>query len=152
MRLWHKDLIYYLSRLQLLGQWRECCLIARLLATKGFPNHMLVNRVMDYDILHFYMYCINIHLEMKKRGYRSDFSRLQEWIDIDLNQVANDLPKHEDLFAGWHDDIYLRECLYNLEEKARAGGMPQEDWLRIYEQFKDFTPLVKLVDTVPDGF
>lgn len=25
MRLWHKDLIPYLPRQQLLGQWRECC-------------------------------------------------------------------------------------------------------------------------------
>lgn len=28
MRLWHKDLIHYLPRQQLIAQWRECCAIA----------------------------------------------------------------------------------------------------------------------------
>ena len=39
MRLWHKDLISVLPRQQLLGQWRECCLIARNIAEKNTPNH-----------------------------------------------------------------------------------------------------------------
>ena len=38
MRLWHKDLIYVLPRQQLLGQWRECCLIAKNIAEKGTPK------------------------------------------------------------------------------------------------------------------
>lgn len=29
MRLWHKDLITVLPSMQLKGQWRECCLIAK---------------------------------------------------------------------------------------------------------------------------
>ena len=32
MRLWHKDLITVLPRQQLIGQWRECCSIAKKLA------------------------------------------------------------------------------------------------------------------------
>ena len=47
MRLWHKDLIPYLPRQQLLGQWRECCCIVRNIAMLGTPNHILVNKVMD---------------------------------------------------------------------------------------------------------
>ena len=56
MRLWHKDLIPRLPRQQLLGQWRECCLIAKQIDTKGTPNHVLVNRIMDYDPWHFWKY------------------------------------------------------------------------------------------------
>ena len=48
MRLWHKDLIAFLPRKQLLGQWRECCAIARNIAVNGTPNHVLVNKVLDY--------------------------------------------------------------------------------------------------------
>jgi uncharacterized protein (TIGR02328 family) len=38
MRLWHKDLISVLPRQQLLGQWRECCLIARNIAEKRYTE------------------------------------------------------------------------------------------------------------------
>lgn len=34
MRLWHKDLIPYLPRQQLIAQWRECCAIAGSIAKK----------------------------------------------------------------------------------------------------------------------
>jgi len=152
MRLWHKDLIYYLPRLQLLGQWRECCLIARLLSRNGYPNHVLVNRVMDYDILHFYKYSVGIYKRMLDCGYKTYFHNFSRWINIDFNTVLDVLPSDDDMFSGWHNDIYLRECLYNLEEKALAGAIPQEDWQRIYERFKDFTPLVKFTDSIPDGF
>ena len=47
MRLWHKDLIPVLPRQQLIGQWRECCLIAKQISEKGTPNHILVNKIMD---------------------------------------------------------------------------------------------------------
>ena len=50
MRLWHKDLISCLPRLQLIGQWRECCLIAKNIAEKGTPNHLLVNKIISYPI------------------------------------------------------------------------------------------------------
>ena len=34
MRLWYKYLIGVLPQKQLLGQWRECCLIAKNIAEK----------------------------------------------------------------------------------------------------------------------
>lgn len=52
MRLWHKDLIQILPKNQLLSQWRECCCIAKNIAI----NHILVNKIMDYGIAHFYSY------------------------------------------------------------------------------------------------
>ena len=57
MRLWHKDLIQYLPDLQLKGQWRECALIADALAKNGTPNHLLVNRVTEYPLEDFWIYC-----------------------------------------------------------------------------------------------
>ena len=53
MRLWHKDLIDVLPNGQLLGQWRECCAIARNIKAKGTPNHLLVNKIMDYPDIDF---------------------------------------------------------------------------------------------------
>ena len=42
-----------------------------------------------------------------------------------------------------HNDRYLRQCLYNLEEKAMRGIINKEEWQVIYNQFKDFTKLWK---------
>ena len=36
-----------------------------------------------------------------------------------------------------HDDKYLRQCLYNLEEKAIRGIITNEEWKPIYEKFND---------------
>ena len=49
MRLWCKDLIPYLPKLQLLSQWRECCAICSNIANKGTSNHILVNKIMNYE-------------------------------------------------------------------------------------------------------
>lgn len=138
MRLWHYHLLSYLPRLQLLSQWRECCCIAKSIAEKGTPNHILVNKIMDYPIDHFVEYCCNVCTEMEFRGYRCDFSRLYRYIEkVDSVPLRNG----EQIFSEWYDDIYLRECLYNLEEKFRAGGIPADEWRVIYNRFKDFTPL-----------
>ena len=57
MRLWHKDLIPYLPKQQLLGQWRELCCIGGLLAVDHTPNHILVNPILDYPPEHFEAFC-----------------------------------------------------------------------------------------------
>ena len=68
MRLWHKDLLSALPSQQLVAQWRECCAIARNIAVIGTPNHILVNKIMDYPISHFYTYSNLVLEEMYKRG------------------------------------------------------------------------------------
>ena len=141
MRCWHKSLIPVLPRQQLLGQWRECCLIAKSIAEKGIPNHILVNRIMDYPLEQFKSFCDLVCIEMESRGYRCDFSRLENWMY--KIQPEYDYVRCEDIFLDWHNDTYLRQCLYNLEEKAICGGISTEEWESIYQAFKDFTPLWK---------
>lgn len=138
MRLWHYQLLPYLPRQQLLSQWRECCCIAKSITQKGTPNHILVNKIMNYPIDHFVEYCCYVCIEMEYRGYRCDFSRLDRYLEA-MNGVP--LRNGEQIFPEWHDDVYLRENLYNLEEKFRVGGIPADEWQIIYDRFKDFTPL-----------
>lgn len=138
MRLWSHQLLPYLPRLQLLSQWRECCCIAKSIVEKGTPNHILVNKIMDYPIDHFAEYCCNVCIEMEFRGYRCDFSRLDRYIEK-MDSVP--LRNGEQIFPNWHNDIYLRQCLYNLEEKAMCKGIPANEWRVIYNRFKDFTQL-----------
>lgn len=140
MRLWHYRLLPYLPRLQLISQWRECCCIAKSIAEKGTPNHILVNKIMDYPIDHFVEYCCNVCLEMEYRGYKCDSSRFYKYFATKDIVVPLRIDG-ERIFPDWHNDIYLRENLYNLEEKFRAGGIPADEWQIIYDRFKDFTPL-----------
>ena len=129
MRLWHKDLIPVLPKQQLLGQWRECCLIAKNIAEKGTPNHLLVNKIMDYPIDHFCTYCTLICIEMESRGYRADFSRLEKW----LLQITTDFEAipYKELFKGWHNDRYLTQCYCNLQEKHDCAGISTEEWHKV---------------------
>lgn len=134
MRLWHKDLIEVLPRQQLLGQWRECCLIAKEIQTKGTPNHLLVNRIMNYPLDHFYEYSMIVYAEMQKRGYKPNYQSLKKWVS---GQNTNFVPSYR-LFYKWHDNRYLKQCLYNLEEKYDCEGITREEWYKIRMLFGKF--------------
>lgn len=128
MRLWHKDLIPVLPRQQLLSQWRECCCIAKAIATNGTPNHILVNKVLEYPEAQFNVYALHVGKEMVRRGYKCDWNRFTQW-RINRNydwELA-------DIFHGWHNRRYLRQCYYNLEEKYDCGGISEEEWDKIYD-------------------
>ena len=130
MRLWHKDLICVLPKKQLLGQWREVCLIAKEIATKGTPNHVLVNKVMYYDLQHLHYYASMVSDEMEFRGYKCDFSKFTKWIKVETNHVGS-----YSLFYNWHNDRYLKQCYYNLQEKYDCGAITYEEWRKIHEHY-----------------
>lgn len=125
MRLWHKDLISLLPRQQLLGQWRECCLIAKNIHNNGTPNHLLVNKIMDYPLCHFWTYSMFVADEMKLRGYKVDISKLKKLVSAHDTCI---IPYHIDLFNGWHNDRYYYQCLMNLQEKYDCGGISEEEY------------------------
>lgn len=126
MRLWHKDLIKVLPDKQLVGQWRECCAIARNIKDNGTPNHILVNRIMNYPIGHFWYYAFLIYCEMNKRGFKCDFTgKFEQWFE---KNYAIELPTYNELFEGWHNRRYLLQCLFNLQEKYDCGGITDNEW------------------------
>lgn len=127
MRLWHKDLIPVLPRKQLISQWRECCLIARQIAINGKPNHLLVNKVMDYPPEQFNTYAHLIYCEMFRRGYKCDWFKFSKY-----RKVAVLIDCRKPIFEGWHDKRYLKQCFYNLQEKYDCGGIPAKEWKTLY--------------------
>lgn len=133
MRLWHKNLIPVLPRQQLLGQWRECCAIAKAIAESGTPNHILVNKITEYPIGHFARYSREVFFEMKRRGYSCEIKKLTQYLKTDKTAGWN--MKISELFPGWHNDRYLRQCLYNLQEKYDCGGISEEEWGKVYGEF-----------------
>ena len=125
MRLWHKDLIPYLPRQQLLAQWRELCAIAGSIAKKGTPNHLLVNKVLKYDIRCFINYSGIVIGEIKSRGYKinkKSYERFLQNIKTKMYNWTSPFDYGEELYHGWHNGRYLRQCLFNLQEKYDCGG------------------------------
>ena len=129
MRLWHKDLIPVLPKQQLLGQWRECCCIARKIAVDIDPNHILINRITEYPIEHFWAYAQLVFREMLERGYECDWYNFGKWCEAMGSVPEEDLEfDYADIFHDWHNERYYWQCYYNLEEKYDCGGIPDDEW------------------------
>jgi len=131
MRLWHFELIDVLPKLQLISQWRECLAIKRGLE-RNTLNHGLVNYVKKYPTALLYFYTYEVAKEMDKRGINFQRKYLEEIEDFCMR-----CPLNTDVTYPEHNKRYLRECLYNLEEKAVRGMIPKEEWKKIYEKYKD---------------
>ena len=145
MRLWHIDLIPYLPRKQLISQWRELCAIVSCLHNDNL-NHSLVSKIQNYDYNQFYSYTMKVIRQIYKRGYKVSSNAFNKFINH-LTFIKPDYTLTNDIYKEWHNDVYLRQCLYNLEEKYSCGLITQNEWEIIYNQFKDFTPLIKEVLT-----
>ena len=103
MRLWHKSLITALPKAQLVAQWRELSAAAGNIKNKGTPNHILINKIMDYPFDHFITYAKLIRAEMTKRGYQT---RDSVW-----NKITSLKPDWEEVNYddgnSWSRKIYL---------------------------------------------
>ena len=130
MRLWHKSLISVLPREQLVAQWRECSAIAGAIQKNGTPNHILVNYVTD-NLNSFVAYSYLIRQEMSMRGYRTMENVWTKIVSIVDTNIWKDL-KIEDIFEKEHNNRYLLQCLYNLQEKYDRGGIAENDWQKIF--------------------
>lgn len=132
IRIWHKDLIKVLPREQLVAQWRECSAIASNIKTKGTPNHILVNKIMNYPMDHFISYAWYVRAEMYKRGYRTSDSvwdKIFQVREVDYGEFY--VMPIEELFPEWHNNTYWIICYYNLKEKWMCGGIEDENWEKI---------------------
>ena len=138
MRLWHKDLITFLPRQQLIAQWRECCCIAKNIFEKGTPNHLLVNKILNYDLKHFYTYGLYVCVEMIHRGYKCDSRKFDKYFSS--GEIIKDF---SELFNEWHNERYLDQCYYNLQEKFDCGGIPEEEWNIVNKKYYELKEKMK---------
>lgn len=130
MRLWHKDLIEVLPRQQLLGQWRELNSVY-----KKQDKHILINFIYDYDITDIIWYSTLVYDEMIKRGYKCDTKNFKKRYSITM-ETAKCVPiPYNAIFKNKMNERYLKQCLYNLQEKYDCGGITQEEWQLIDEKF-----------------
>lgn len=134
MRMWHVQMISALPREQLVAQWRELSSIAGNIKEKGTPNHILVNKVINYPMNHFITYAAAVRAEMTKRGYRT-MDKVWEKIISVCDGDYNILPLNE-IYPEWMNDTYFVICYYNLKEKQLCGGIKSEDWNKIEELYE----------------
>ncbi|MGM9904003.1 hypothetical protein E1H99_01090 [Enterococcus hirae] len=117
MRLWHQTLLHKLPRPQLLGQHRECC----ALRGNGWgKKHATVDYIFAYSPFKLYQYHQLVMEEMEQRHYVPD----NKWKDplyrgktcppySILSSVVLTTPIYPE-----HDQVYLAECIANLEQKG----------------------------------
>lgn len=125
MRLWHKYLIDVLPRQQLIAQWREISAIIGTIKLKGNPNHLLVNPIMNYNFNHLITYAHLVKNTLIKHNYKITESVWTKIISLKLNY---DLVLFEDLYKDWHNDRYLYQCYFNLQEKFDRGGISEDEF------------------------
>ena len=125
MRLWHYKLIPYLPNEMLISQWRECIAIKRQWE-KGTLKHRLVSYVMDYDKTRFFRYVEAVRDEMCDRKIKFQnkyFIEIMEYCQYDWNGNFELYPEH--------NNRYLVQCYYNLQEKYDRGIITKEEWEKI---------------------
>lgn len=131
MRLWHYKILPYLPDKMLISQWRELIAIKRQWEN-GTLKHRLVSYVMYYHKKYLINYAYLIMGEMRNRHInfkRSYFTELCNFGYDDGGIVSYNLYYKE------HNDRYLKQCLYNLQEKADRGIVSKEEWDEIEKDF-----------------
>ena len=140
MRIWHYELLPYLPDAQFKGQLREIVKIMRDWRDSGETNHLLINRVMQYEknelVRYFNYYEVCYHERYKKwlpQKYWAEFKAFSSFEDDKKSSFEDD----------WHNKEYLRVCMANLYEKYHFGvgksKISQTEWDIILQGYKKIT-------------
>lgn len=121
----------------IVAEWRECIAIKRQWE-KGTLKHRLVGYVMDYDKGYFGLYVNKVLEEFNNRNIKFNRKLADEIADFvlegrDIKYVCNYFNHYPE-----HNDRYLKQCYYNLEEKADRGIISEEEWKPIEEFMNKF--------------
>lgn len=129
MRLWDYRLITVLPNKMLVSQWRECIAIKRQWE-KGTLKHRLVRYVLNNDKKTFMGYVLDVINEMENRNIKFNFKYYEE-----INEFCGG---YNNLIYPEHNERYLKQCYYNLEEKADRGIISEEEWKPIQDFWDKF--------------
>ena len=127
MRLWHPKLLPLLPDRFVVSEWRECIAIKRQWE-KGTLKHRLVSYVTKHDRQYFETYVMKVVVAMTFRNIKFQSKYYQEIMAF----CSNDEPYSIDPYPE-HNDRYLRQCYYNLQEKYDRGIVSKEEWELIHK-------------------
>lgn len=140
MRLWHYKLIPFLPKSQLLAQWRELNSIF-----KKQDKHILINYIYEYPKDDLYRYTQLVIHEMNVRGYHiSSFKNHDNYFKGVNPILALYSYDAHFTFRNHHNERYLKQCFYNLQEKYDRG---QKDFSKEqYERLEKFVSKVAKIN------
>lgn len=138
MRLWHYELLPYLSDKALTTQWGE---LNTIMSKKDKLDNLSINYIYEYDKKELLRYAGLVMLEMKKRSiaiysfvnlvqyFADNFEEeFEEYGDIDdiINDIIYDakdwVTLGNRLFKNHHTPSYILQCFFNLQEKFNLGA------------------------------
>lgn len=147
MRVWHKSLLKVLPQEYLLQQWRDCGSIVKVLAGKGKTDlNNIVAKVLDYPVNHFFVYADTVREELEKHNTTCNFDKFVDVFPYDKLDTSLNITI-DDVFPDWHNDRYLKQCYYMLEERADCKLLSEEDFAKIQEVCKPLFASEILRDT-----
>lgn len=139
MRIWHYKLLPYLPERQFKGQLRELIAIMREWRDKGTTNHVLINKVMEYEKAELLRYFVLYESEYHRRYGKWIGEYEKEFLAFSKHDSS--LKKY--YHRGWHNKEYLRICMANLYEKHKYGvgksRITDEEWQRLIDGYKEIT-------------
>lgn len=130
MRLWHYKLIPVLPKKQLVSQWRECIAIKGMWEKGKLTNQPLVNYVMNHDKEYFMNYVWYVREELNRRNINYQNKYYNEIFNFcESDFWMND--EYRNPLYPEHNDRYLKQCYYNLQEKYDRGMISDIEWKSI---------------------
>ena len=145
MRLWHYKLIPVLPTKQLKAMRYE---LGDMI--KQYPNikHPLVNYANNYPIICLWNYFCIVCNEMTNRNikmnnsYNIQIERIvyaNTFKNIEIKVVSQqEMPEYKINTFEFkeHNNRYLKQCYYNLQEKYDRGIITQDEWDKIEESLE----------------
>lgn len=158
MRLWPYQMLKYLPTKQLVAQWRECLAISGMIYGDGTNvsleniNHATINRMKEYPLEHFAVYCDLVREAFKSRGFTIGTNTIEK---LDREIGYSDLKYRVEegsydgipeklvhlermsqfLFCDFHTKRYVRQCMYSFQEKLDCGMLDEDEWKLLCDNF-----------------
>ena len=76
---------------------------------------------------------MEIKAEMLRRGYKVNREKFAKYFDDQMHFYRMD-----EIFQDWHNERYLNQCYYNLQEKYDCGGITEDKWRKVEEKYEEF--------------
>lgn len=126
MRIWHKDLIGYLPKQQLQGQWKELYAIVgemekygELKRSRGYLLVTPLNKVSKHELVRYVVMLSYLGISTADKLT----TLVQRILALDWKGVG--------LMEDWHTQDYLKQCFYNLQEKYMCRGFGESEYNRL---------------------
>ena len=77
---------------------------------------------------------------MYERGFNISDTAINKIIEITDQDVRMGIEfiTTAELFSGWHNERYLKQCLYNLQEKYDCKGITESEWTAIEKVYNNY--------------